>query len=980
GGLSEGIPLAKGGLSEGISIVKAGLSELSSPPLARGAGGVELILVSGYSGIGKSCLVNEVQKPIVRQRGYFIGGKFDQFKRNIPYASVIQAFQSLVRQLLTESTASILTWKQKLLAALGTSGKVVTDVIPEVELIIGKQPEVPELGPTESQNRFNRVFKQFISVFAAKSHPLVVFLDDLQWADSASLKLIELLVTDSDSKYLLLIGAYRDNEVSPTHPLIQTIEIIQKAGVGLPERVSNIVLAPLELSHVQLLISETLKSPISEKIQLFAELLFNKTQGNPFFLTQLLRTLYQENLLAYDFPSSTWQWELGHIQAIGITDCNVVELIARNIRKLPVSAQSALKLAACIGNQFNLEVLAIVSEKFQKETALNLWDALQAGLVLPLSNDYKIPLVFEGAETALAGLQDVRVDYKFLHDRVQQAAYSLIPEEQKKETHLKIGQLLLQNTAPEARKDNIFALVNQLNFGIDLLTSEPERCELAELNLIAGQKAKAAAAFEPALRYFNLGIELLNSVFGSDEKETEVMSSWQSDYNLTLALYTEAMEAEYLNTNLQQAEILGDLILQQATTPLDAVKVYEIKIQMYINTMQMPRALDTGLEALEMMGFSLSKIQDLAGNEVILPQFEDLENLPKMTDPELIAVIKLLQSLNVAALSVKPEIGFQIVVCQVNLCIQRGYSALAALSYVWYGTLLCAVGEIEKGYHAGQLAVRLLEQFDSKPLICPVYNTFNYFIRHWKEHGKESLAQLQEALQNGLDFGSLDYVCYGVNNYCIYLFWTGGLLESLLNKQLLYVNLSEKIGNGYVAMEINVLRQLNLNLQGLATDKYRLIGEAMDEVTLLPQLEAANSAWTLFHFYLYKGILLYLLKDGAGAVANISQALEYIQSIMGFVSVAGHNFYYSLSLLAVYPSADAKQQAQYLEQVEVNQEKMQDWAVRAPMNFLHKYELVEAEKARVLGGKERAMDYYDRAIQHSREQGYIQEEALANEL
>ena len=276
--------------------------------------------------------------------------------------------------------------------------------------------------------------------------------------------------------------------------------------------------------------------------------------------------------------------------------------------------------------------------------------------------------------------------------------------------------------------------------------------------------------------------------------------------------------------------------MQQATTQLDAVKVYEIKVQMYINTVQLPRALDTGLQALEMMGFSLAKIQDLAGNEVILPEFEDLENVPKMTDRELIAVIKLLQSIMTPAFGVKPEIGFPIVVSQVNLCIQRGYSDIAALSYVWYGTLLCAVGEIEKGYNAGQLAVRLLEQFDGKPLIGPVYNMFNSFIRPWKEHAKESLAPLQEALQNGLEFGSLDYVGYCVNNYCIYLFWTGGLLDSLLNKQLLYVNLTEKIGNSYVALEINVLRQLNLNLQGLATDKYRLTGEAIDEVTLLPQL------------------------------------------------------------------------------------------------------------------------------------------------
>ncbi|TAF36114.1 MAG: response regulator [Oscillatoriales cyanobacterium] len=980
GGLSEGIPLGKGGLSERIPVAQRALSELSSPPLARGAGGVELILVSGYSGIGKSCLVNEVQKPIVRQRGYFISGKFDQFKRNIPYASLIQAFQSLIRQLLTESTASIETWKQKMLAALGTSGKVVTDVIPEVELIIGKQPEVPQLGPTESQNRFNRVFKQFISVFTAQSHPLVIFLDDLQWADSASLKLIELLVTDSDSKYLLIIGAYRDNEVSAAHPLIVTIENIAKTQVKTQPIVSNIILAPLNLSHVKELIADTLDAQITEKIELLAELLFNKTQGNPFFLTQLLRTLYQENLLVYDFSSSAWQWDIGYIQAIGITDCNVVELIARNIRKLPAAAQSALKLAACIGNQFNLEVLAIVSEKSQKETALNLWDTLQAGLILPLSSDYKIPLVFEGAETESAGLQDVKVDYKFLHDKVQQAAYSLIPQEQKQETHLTIGQLLLRNTAPEARKDNIFALVNQLNFGIDLLTSEPEKCELAELNLIAGEKAKAAAAFEVSLRYFNRGIELLNSLSRTGEESSQVPSSWQSHYHLTLALHTEAMEAEYLNTNLQRSEILGELILQQATTQLDAVKVYEIKIQMYINTMQMSRALDTGLEALAVMGFSLKKIQDFAENELIMPEFKDLETLPKMTEPELIAVIKLLQSITIPALGVKPEIGVQIVVCQVNLCIQRGYSAIAALSYVWYGTILCAVGEIEKGYRAGQLAVKLLDIFNGKPLICPIYNMFNSFIRPWKEHAKESLTPLQDALHNGLEFGSLDYVGYCMSNYCIYLFLTGGQLESLFNKQLSYVNLSEEIGNPYIALEINVERQLNLNLQGLATDKYLLIGQAIDEVSLVPQLQAANNGWTFFHLYIAKGILLYLLKDGAGAVANILLAVEYIQSIMGLMYVALHNFYYSLSLLAVYPTADTQQQEEYLRQVEANQEKMQDWAFHAPMNYQHKYELVEAEKARVLGEKDKAIDYYDRAIQHSREQGYIQEEALANEL
>lgn len=584
--------------------------------------GVELILVSGYSGIGKSCLANEVQKPIVRQRGYFISGKFDQFKRNILYASLIQAFQSLIRQLLTESKASILTWKQKMLVALGTSGKVVADVIPEIELIIGKQPEVPQLGPTESQNRFNRVFIQFISVFTAKSYPLVIFLDDLQWADSASLKLIELLVTDCDRKYLLIIGAYRDNEVSATHPLIVTIENIAKTQVDTQPIVSSIILEALDLSHVEELITDTLEGQVTEKIELLSELLFNKTQGNPFFLTQLLKALYQENLLIYDFQSGAWQWDLEHIQAIGITDCNVVDLIARNIRKLPAAAQSALKLAACIGNQFNLEVLAIVSEKSQKETALNLWDTLQAGLVLPLSNDYKIPLVFEGAETGPAGLQDVKVDYKFLHDRVQQAAYSLIPEEQKQETHFKIGQLLRQNTAPSARKDNIFALVNQLNFGIDLLTSEPEKFELAELNLIAGQKAKAAMAYESAVKYLNIGLGLLAE------------DSWQNQYQLTLTLHTEAAEAEYLNTNFEGAENLTNLLLRQATNILDKVKAYEVKIQIYMLQTQPLKALEAGLQALEMMGISQSHILECGRMEVQLPQLEQVENFPEMTEPE----------------------------------------------------------------------------------------------------------------------------------------------------------------------------------------------------------------------------------------------------------------------------------------------------------------------------------------------------------
>ncbi|MBD3561119.1 serine/threonine-protein kinase PknK, partial [Planktothrix sp. FACHB-1355] len=513
-------------------------------------GSTEIMLVSGYSGIGKTSVINEIQKPIVQQRGYFISGKFDQFKRNIPYYSLVQAFQDLLKQLLTESEEILASWKEKLLTALGDRGRVIINVIPELELIIGSQPNVPEVGLNESQNRFNRVFKQFVNVFATKEHPLVVFLDDLQWADSASLKLINLLVTDSESEYLLMIGAYRDNEVSSTHPLMLTLEEIEKTSAI----VNQIILGPLDFSNVKELASETIRDR-TERSQPLCELLFNKTQGNPFFLTQLLQTLYAEKLLTFDFSADMWRWDIGHIQAIGITDLNVVELIARNIQKLSPEAQQVLKLAACIGNRFNLDVLAVVNEKNQSETATDLWEALQAGLILPLSEAYKIPLVFDfssvasGFEQLADDKRSLTISYKFLHDRVQQAAYSLIPEPDKKATHLKIGELLLKNTPADEIEENIFDIVNQLNVGVESITDREQKDELAKLNSIAGKKAKAATAYQPAVVYLNVGLRLL------------AQDSWKSQYDLTLAIYVEATQAEYLNLNFERAKNLSDIVL-----------------------------------------------------------------------------------------------------------------------------------------------------------------------------------------------------------------------------------------------------------------------------------------------------------------------------------------------------------------------------------------------------------------------------------
>ncbi len=920
-------------------------------------GATEMMLVSGYSGIGKTSIVNEVHKPIVAARGYFIAGKFDQFKRNIPYAALIQAFQELVRQLLTESSEQIAVWKENLLQALGTNGQVIIDVIPEVELIIGKQPEVPQLGASESQNRFNRLFQQFIRVFCQPEHPLVIFLDDLQWADSASLKLIQLLVTDPDNKYLLAIGAYRDNEVSPVHPLIQTIEKIQANETV----VNNITIQALDLDSVNQLIADTLDASVnSEQIKVFSELLFNKTQGNPFFLTQLLKTLYSENLLVYQVDTDCWEWDIQQIQAIGIADFNIVELIARNIRKLPETTQKALKLAACIGNQFNLEVLSIVNEQSNLTTAAHLWEAMQAGLILPLSENYKIPLVF--AQEELVSVRDVQVDYKFLHDRVQQAAYSLIPESEKKATHLKIGQLLLNNTTEQERKDNIFALVNQLNYGTDLLTAQSEKDELAQLNLIAGQKAKAATAYEAAVNYLNVGLELLSQ------------DSWENKYDLTFTFYLEAAEAEYLNANLERAGVLCDRALQTAKTTLEKVKLSELKIKFYVAKNQIQSALDTGLQVLEMLGVSLceSAPQNL--------NFEELANLPIMTDPYKLAAMQILILIWPPACFGSSAIALPILYTMIELSIRDGNSSVSIYAYSVYGPLMSwLIPDIDSAYQLGQISLQLLERLNGKEILSKVF--VNIFIsQHQKEPLANTIEPLLQAINNGLEVGDIEYACHAADYYCSHLFFKGEHLDYVQDQQKHYRDLTAKLSQEHQLYLIKIIGQLAANFIGRSENKLLLIGDLLNEEETIAYLQSINNTIALFRVFFAKTMLCYLFKDYATAIDHGITGVNYSTMLHSNFSFSEHIFYYSLALLAEYFQETESKQQQYLKQVEENQQKMKYWASHCPVNYQHKYDLVEAEKARVLGQFLSAMEYYDLAIDGAKENGYVQHEALANEL
>ncbi|MEG4519639.1 AAA family ATPase [Microcoleus sp. AT9b-C5] len=942
-------------------------------------GKTEMVLVSGYSGIGKTSVVSEIHKPIVRQRGYFIAGKFDQFKRDIPYAAITQAFESLIQQLLTKSSEELAIWKEKLWPRLGQNGQIIIDVVPSLQLIIGSPPAVPQLGPTESQNRFNRLFKEFLKVFAQAEHPLVLFLDDLQWADLASLKLIQELVTDQESRYFLLIGAYRDNEVHSTHPLVQTVEKIQQTGA----QVHHMTLPCLDLISVTELVGDTLGNQ-TKNLKSLTELIFNKTGGNPFFITQLLSTIHSEQLLVFDFTVGAWQWDITEIEVAGIADYSVVELVARNLQQLPEQTQQVLKLAACMGNHFNLENLAIVTEKSGLQTAADLWDALQAGLILPMSDAYKIPLV-EDIDSGLPGHGDgvgsraqYAISYRFLHDRVQQAAYSLIPDSQKKQTHLKIGSLLLNSTPPSEIAENIFDIVNQLNIGVEFITNEEQRYELANFNLIAGKKAKSSAAYEAALKYFNVGLELLPE------------QAWQSHYDLIMELNTEALESSYINTNFELAFQLSELIIFRAKNLLEKLKVYELKVVFYFNQNQPQTSIDIALEALKMLGVyiprtphKLNIFSELFLTKLALrnKQIEDLLELPPMTDPHKIAAIRILTNMcpaaSVTAPDMFPLICFKIVI----LSLKYGNAPLSSQGYGSYGLIHCAVlGDMDSGYRYGQLAQALLERFHTNLHKSQISLIFNGFIRHWSDQVRESLIGLLEGIQSGLETGDVNNACYCASFYSNYILLSGEPLESVETKQNQYIQMLVSYKNEFMMNHTRLGAQVVLNLQGKTANPCLVTGEQFNEETMLPALRESQNKLVIFLLYLSKSWLNYIFKDYTKSAENAIAASNYSEGVMGLMYVPLHNFYESLALLALYPAASKSEQKKHLKKVASLQKKMNHWALNSPGNYQHKYDLVEAEKARVLGQYEKAALYYDRAVKGASKNQYIHEEALANEL
>ncbi|WP_448603902.1 SpoIIE family protein phosphatase [Thermoleptolyngbya sp.] len=957
------------------------------------AGRSEVMLVAGYSGIGKSSLVQEIYKPITRHKGYFIAGKYDQFQRNIPYSALIQAFQELMRQLLTESQTQIDRWKALLSKALGRNGQVVIEVIPEVELIIGPQPEVPLLAPQATQNRFNLVFQNFIQVFTQAEHPLVMFLDDLQWADVASLKLIERLLIAPDSRYLFLVGAYRSNEVSPAHPLMLTLEQIRQAGV----RVNQIDLVPLDADTVQQMVADTCCVE-PQAIAPLANYVMQITEGNPFFLTEFLKSLYAEGLLNYDASSGNWQWDLSQIRDTGLPE-DVVELMADKIQKLEPDTQRVLRLAACLGNQFDVPTLAIVSDSPQSTVAADLWQSLEEGLVMPLGDGYPFAAL-EQAELdpkaqAIAATGDSQSDlsrnrdlaFRFLHDRVQQAAYSLIPEADRETIHYRIGRSLLTHSSAAQQDERLFDIVNHLNTGIGLITNPVERHELARLNLQAGTKAKESNAYDTALRYLRAGADLLDQ------------QSWLNQYELTLALHEEATESAYLKGDFDLVNQLADTILRHARADLDTVKAYQTQISAYSAQNNVDVALDIFVTAANRLGLKIprhpSRLQ--VGLELMRTRFwvignrssRDLEALPPMTDPVKEGIMRLVSSPIIAAANAAPYLIGIMALRVINMVVKYGSSPQTALQGVAYGVMLRAgLGDIDRAYDFGQLSLRVIERFNSRQFKTLVIVGFESCLRHWKEPLRRSPPELLAAYAEGLELGNQEAASLAASVYCFHLLLLGEPLYEVAEAFQQYETQILSFGQEQVLYSMLPWHQLVLHLRGqgiegdAGTDRYanRLVGSIFNEDEMVPQFIDRQLGVPLFYGYIAKVIWTYHIGDYATAIATGKQAAQHQESSPMTALYAILHFYWPLSYLARYNSVSPKVQRQYLRQINKFLRMTKRWATYCPANYLHRHLLLEAERLRVLGRTAEAIDAYDQAIQAARDNNFINDLALAQEL
>lgn len=911
-------------------------------------GGPELVVVAGQGGVGKSVLVAELHRALVPSRGLFASGKFDQLKRDIPYASLAQALQGLIRPLLGKSEADLAPWRSALIAALGPNGALMATLAPELEILIGPQPPTPELPPRDAQRRFQLALRRLLAAFARPEHPLVLFLDDLQWLDAATLELIEDLLAQPDLQHLLVIGAYRDDEVTSAHPLMRRLAAIGAAG----RRVQEITLKPLGLEDVSRMVAEALRS---RPIQALARLVHAKTAGNPFFAIQFLTGLADEGLLAFDRDAASWRWDLKQIRAKDYTD-NVADFMLRKLRRLPVATRTALQQLACLGSATPVATLALVRGDTEDAVHATVGPAIRARI-----------LFREGGA------------YRFLHDRVREAAYALIPDGERQAVHLAIGRRLLADGLPTSVEDSIFEIVGQLNRGSDLINADEERERLAELNLIAGQRAKFSTAYSSALIYLAAGTALLPA------------DAWRRRHDLAFALEVQRAECEFLTGALAEAEARLAGLADRATRPPELATVARLRVDLFMTLDRSDRAIAVGLECLRRFGIGWSThptAKDVEDEYSELSRqlgdrpVEALLDLPSMADPIACAAIDVLTSLVTPALFTDEKLRCRIICRMGNLCLAHGNSDASCYVYAAVGNVVSLYfGNYELGFRFGELGVELAASPGMERLRARVYLAFSNLAKPSPRHFRNGRPIAQYTFEAAQQAGDVTYAVISRNNLVTQLLAAGAPLSNVEREAEVGLNFARGAGFGLVEALITAQIRFIRMLRGLSSSFGSFNENGFDERQFEERLEAEPSRGIAACTYWIRKLQARVLSnDHASAFAAAISAERLLWMSPVIFERADYHFYAALAVIGLWDFASAGQRSHYREKLTDHQRQLRAWAEHCPENFASRAALLDAEIARLQDREIEAERLFEQAIRSARANGLVHEEGLASEL
>ncbi|WP_438022824.1 AAA family ATPase [Sorangium sp. So ce233] len=907
-------------------------------------GAPELLLVSGYAGVGKSSLVRELYRPIARERGLFAAGKFDQLHRHVPYSTLIQALRDLVLGILGGSEPAVSEWRRRLSAALGQNAQLIIEVIPEVELILGKQPPIPELPLTDMQRRFTMVFQQMLGVFCVGEHPLCLFLDDLQWADPESLALIEQLVTHPDTRYLLTIGAYRDNEVSPCHPLMLMLGRAQRAGASLRQ----IELSPLSAEDIHRLVADTVQRSLDDVAPL-ARLVYEKTAGNPFFATQFLTMLHKEGLIEVDLRAGAFRWDIDAIRAKGFAD-NVVDLMIAKIKGLSRPAQKALTLASCVGDTVDASTLAIVRDRPEDAIHEDHCELVREGLLLRFGETYR-----------------------FLHDRVRQAAYALIPEGERAAVHLRIGRLLAAHAPPDAAEARVFEIAGHLNLGAALVTDRREKDRIARLNLAAGRRAKASAAYATAASYLAAGIALL----GDD--------AWDKERALALDLHCESARCAFLSGDFAASERLVDVLLQRARSRIELSEVHGIEIVLHTTRADFERAARSALSCVRRfdVDIPLHPTRDAVERaarevwgEVCDRRIEELVGLPRMVDPDMLAVVTTLSTALPSAYFSDPHL-YSLIACRiVQLSLRAGNSDASPPGYVAFGgTIGRVLGLYRESYRFGELAGALLETSGRAGNRAQILHMISTFIDPWIRPLQDVVGLSYKAFDEAVETGALIYASYCSFQGVTLRLAAGDPLADVAAEAERHMDFARRARYDVIHESLAVVHRFVERLRGRDAG---WASEGADHIEGPPRGEAERI--TRFHERLYGAQAALLFGRYGEAVAASRAAGELLGVVTDQFHVSTHAYVAALALSCHARALPEEQRRELLLALRAHEADLRRWAEVQPANQADRHALVSAEIARIAGDELSAMRLYEQAIRAARASGFVHGEALGQEL